>query len=56
MTGKSLRALGLRNYGCMIISMLRDGEFITNPKPDLVFQAGDTVWLAGDVDSLEWMD
>ncbi|MCR5245923.1 MAG: cation:proton antiporter [Bacteroidales bacterium] len=56
MTGKSLRALGLRNYGCMIISMLRDGEFITNPKPDVVFQAGDTVWLAGDVDSLAWMD
>ena len=56
MTGQSLRGLNLRSYGCMIISMLRDGQFVTNPKPDTVFHAGDTVWLAGDVDSLTWLE
>ncbi|MBR3031374.1 MAG: cation:proton antiporter [Bacteroidales bacterium] len=56
MTGQSLRSLNLRSYGCMIISMLRDDKFVTNPKPDTVFHAGDTVWLAGDVDSLTWLE
>jgi len=55
MTGQSLHGLNLRSYGCMIISMLRDDKFITNPRPDTVFRAGDTVWLAGDVDSLSWL-
>ncbi|MBR4771954.1 MAG: TrkA C-terminal domain-containing protein, partial [Bacteroidales bacterium] len=53
---QSLRSLNLRSYGCMIISMLRDGQFVTNPKPDTVFHAGDTVWLAGDVNSLTWFE
>jgi K+/H+ antiporter YhaU regulatory subunit KhtT len=39
----------------MIISMLRDDNFVTNPKPDTVFHAGDIVWLAGDVDALTWL-
>ena len=56
MTGQSLRSLNLRSYGCMIISMLRDDQFVTNPKPDTVFHAGDTVWLAGDVNSLSWFE
>lgn len=56
LTGQSLRGLNLRSYGCMIISLLRDGNFETNPKPDTVFRAGDTVWLAGDVDSLTWLE
>ncbi|MBO4657556.1 MAG: cation:proton antiporter [Bacteroidales bacterium] len=56
LTGQSLRSLNLRSYGCMIISMLRDGQFVTNPKPDTVFHAGDTVWLAGDVKSLTWFE
>lgn len=56
MTGQSLHSLKLRDYGCMIISVLRDGKFVTNPKPDTVFHAGDTVWLAGDVDALSWLE
>lgn len=56
MTGQSLHNLNLRSYGCMIISMLRDGQFVTNPRPDTVFRTGDTVWLAGDVDSLTWLE
>ena len=56
MTGQSLRNLRLRDYGCMIISVLRNDNFVTNPKPDMVFHEGDTVWIAGDVDSLGWLE
>ena len=55
LTGQSLHNLNLRSYGCMIISILRDDNFVTNPKPDTVFHAGDIVWLAGDVDALTWL-
>ena len=53
LTGKTLRSAGLRKYKCMVISLLRDGHFITNPEPDLVFQEGDTVWIAGNIDNIE---
>ena len=55
LTGKTLREANLRKHGCMIISILKNGDFITNPKPDILFETGDTVWLAGDVGSLDWM-
>ena len=47
MTGRSLRELDMRSFGCMIISLLRESEFIANPPADFVFAAGDYVWLAG---------
>ena len=53
LTGKTLRSAALRKYQCMVISMLRGDEFITNPEPDLVFQAGDTVWIAGNIANIE---
>ena len=53
LTGKSLRTAGLRKYQCMVISVLRGEQFITNPEPDLVFQAGDTVWIAGNIANIE---
>lgn len=55
LTGKQLRSVRLRDMGCMIISILRGDHFITNPKADLVFQAGDRVWIAGDTDSIDWL-
>ena len=39
----------------MVISVLHEGEFITNPKPDYKFAAGDVVWIAGETSSLEWL-
>jgi CPA2 family monovalent cation:H+ antiporter-2 len=54
LTGKTLRSLKLRNHKCMVISVLRNGEIITNPEPDFLFSEGDTVWLAGDVPALGW--
>ena len=44
-TDKETSAKGMT---CMVISVLRGDEFITNPKPDFAFREGDTVWLAGE--------
>jgi K+/H+ antiporter YhaU regulatory subunit KhtT len=46
----------MREYPCMVISVLHDGKFITNPGPDYVFQEGDSVWVAGEISSCEWID
>ena len=51
---KVLRDLSMRNSGCMVLSVLRGNEFITNPKADLRFQEGDTVWIAGEKESCEF--
>ena len=48
LTGKVLREVNMRHYRCMVISVLHEGEFITNPKPDYRFGAGDIVWIAGE--------
>ena len=53
LTGKTLRSAALRKYQCMVIGMLRGEHFITNPEPDLIFQEGDTVWIAGNVSNIE---
>lgn len=47
LTGKTLRQVKMRSYGCMLISVLRDDLFITNPSADFDYQVGDTVWIAG---------
>jgi len=54
LTGKTLRSVAMRSAGCMVISVIRGQEVITNPKPDFRFQKGDTVWMAGDKASCEW--
>ncbi len=55
LVGKSLGGLRLRDYKVMVISVLHEGDFITNPAPEFHFQEGDTVWLAGDRKSCEWL-
>jgi K+/H+ antiporter YhaU regulatory subunit KhtT len=55
LTGQTLRATNLRDYRCMVISVLHAGEFITNPKPDYKFGVGDVVWIAGETSSLAWL-
>ena len=54
LAGKTLREADLRSYGCMVISYLRDGVLTTNPKADMVMQAGDSIWLAGLKSSVDW--
>ena len=51
---KVLKELAMRESGCMVLSILRGNEFITNPKADLRFQEGDTVWIAGEKESCEF--
>ena len=56
LTGKTLRETDMRSYGCMVISVVSEGQVTTNPKPDYRFKAGDTVWLAGEKSACEWWD
>ena len=51
---KALKDLSMRESGCMVLSVLRDNEFITNPKADFRFKDGDTVWIAGEKESCEF--
>ena len=43
----------MRQRGCMVLSVLRNNEFITNPRADFHFQEGDSVWIAGEKESCE---
>lgn len=52
--GKTLRELDMRASGCMVVSIMRDGVFNANPKPDVSFIEGDIVWVAGPKASIEW--
>ena len=54
LTGQTLRDSRMRSSGCMVISVLRDGRLITNPKPEFEFCAGDVIWLAGLKSAVEW--
>ena len=56
LTGKTLIETDMRSYGCMVISVVSDGQITTNPKPDYRFRAGDIVWLAGEKSACEWWD
>ena len=56
LTGMALSDTNMRPHRCMVISVLHDGEFITNPKPDYCFAAGDVVWIAGETSALDWLD
>ena len=54
--GKSLRESNFRHgYNAMVIAVGRDGEFILNPQPDIVFQEGDTIWFVASEEKAEAM-
>ncbi len=54
LTGKTLGETDMRNSGCMVISVLRDGLLHTNPDRSFKFQSGDKLWMAGLNESLDW--
>lgn len=54
LTEKTLRSVAMRSSGCMVISVVREGKVLTNPKADFRFKSGDVVWIAGDKASCEW--
>jgi len=55
LTGKTLREIGMRDYRCMVVSVLRGEDILTNPKPDFRFAEGDVVWIAGETASCSWI-
>ena len=55
LTGKTLRGARMRDYHCMVISVLHGSEILTNPGPDYRFEPGDVVWIAGETGSCEWL-
>jgi len=54
LVGKTLRDSDMRGAGCLVISILKNGNLITNPAPDTMFEVGDMVWLSGEKSSVEW--
>lgn len=48
LTGKTLATSSLSDYQCLLVSVMRNGSFIANPRADFQFMEGDTVWVAGD--------
>lgn len=54
LTGKYLGTTAMRQSGCMVISVLRDGLLHTNPDKDFKFRSGDKLWMAGLNESIEW--
>ena len=55
LVGRSLKSVDMRKFACMVISVMRGGEIITNPKPDFVFAEGDQVWIAGELESADYL-
>lgn len=54
LAGKTLKECDLRASGCLVVSILRNNKFITNPKQDDYIYEGDKVWIAGEKESCEW--
>ena len=45
--GKTLRDMNMRKDNCMVISVMRGDDVVTNPPADFEFAAGDIIWIAG---------
>ncbi len=55
LVGRSLKSVDMRRSACMVISVLRNGNLVTNPGPDFVFAEGDIVWIAGELASADYL-
>jgi len=54
LVGMKLMDTDMRNSGCMVIDIERNGMVHTNPPKEFVFEAGDIVWIAGLKQSIAW--
>ncbi len=54
LTGRSLRDSNMRSSGCSVVNVLHDGKMLSNPSAEFVFSEGDTVWIAGEENSVSW--
>ncbi|MBR0174135.1 MAG: TrkA C-terminal domain-containing protein, partial [Bacteroidales bacterium] len=55
LVGRSLKSVDMRKFACMVISVMRGTDIITNPRPDFVFEEGDLVWIAGELASADYL-
>ncbi|MFQ5513177.1 MAG: cation:proton antiporter regulatory subunit [Myxococcota bacterium] len=54
LVGQTLASSGIRERsGANVIAVLRGGEALPSPRPDTVFQAGDTLVLIGQREQLD---
>ena len=53
MVGKTPRTSGIRDKYDRLILAIQRGDEYTDSEPDMVFNAGDRVWLVGDPKTLE---
>ena len=53
--GKMLKDSGLREHDCILITVRREDNYISTPRADFVFQEGDTIWVTGSSEALEWL-
>ncbi|MBR1517520.1 MAG: cation:proton antiporter [Bacteroidales bacterium] len=54
LAGRTLRQSDMRKSGCMVVSLFKSGQMITNPGPDEIIEVGNTVWIAGEKKSCQW--
>jgi len=52
--GKKLMDTDMKESGCMVINIERNGMVHANPPKEFTFEVGDIVWLAGLRDSVNW--
>ena len=53
--GKMLKDSGLREHDCILITVRREDNYISTPRADFVFEEGDTIWVTGSSEALEWL-
>lgn len=52
MTNKTLRQISMKAAGCMIVGIMRDQHFISNPRADFKLLTDDRVWVAGNKENV----
>ena len=50
--GKTVAQSGVRDIGCLIVSVERGKDSLTNPAPDFHFAEGDLIWIVGEKEKL----
>ena len=53
--GKMLKDSGLRDHELTLISVRRGTDYSSHPRADFVFEPGDTIWVTGTPEALEWL-
>lgn len=52
LAGLALKDTDIRKRGCMVVSVMHEGDMISNPGADYVIRPGDEVWLVGSETAL----